>query len=213
MPNLTAWPTAAQLVETLNSRGLVLPDNGSAQGYVDQAVRAWENLCGFGFLGDGTSSDVLYNAPGNPLLHLGRWWSSITAVAVGVSEADPTGTALDIGSNCFLEQSPIGKIWGLTFAPLFGGCLESVKVTGVTGWASSDAGDADYLPDDAWQAVLNYAAALAMDDSRQMQGVVSEVKSADVTMKFAEPADHMQFADAAMKRLRAASAPYRIIQF
>lgn len=213
MPNLTAWPTADQLNTALASHGITLPPGASATGYVNQAVMAWERMAGYGFLGDGASASILYDAPYAKFMHLGRWWLSISGVATGVSEADTTGNALDIGTTVFLKKSRSGHIYGLDFISEFVGSQESIKVTGVPGWASSDADDAAYLPDDAFQAVMDYACGLAMDQARQMNGVVSEVKSADATVKFAENSEPMRFAEAALARLKGAARNYRLVQF
>ncbi len=213
MPNLTAWPTSAELTAQLSARGLTLPVESLADGYIQQAVTAWENVCGYGFLGTGASGSILYSAPFSKFLHLGRWWRTITGVAIGVTLTDTTGTALEIGTNVFPQKHSAGRIYGLKFLDELAGSLDSVKITGETGWAVADGGDGAYLPDDAFQAVLDYACALAMDEARAMQGVVSEVKSADVTMKFAENAEAMRFSEAALKRLHTAAKRYRIVQF
>lgn len=212
MPNLTAWPTAAELTTVLSARGLTLPPGALASAYVDQAVRAWEGQTGAPYLGSGVSASALYDAPCARVLNLGGWWNSITAVAVGVTEAAPDGTVLDIGTNVYLEKKG-GRVYALRFESELIGGLESVKVTGKSGWASAESADAAYLPDDAWQAVLNYAAALAMDEARTMQGVAQEVKSADVTVKFSESVVAINFADDALKKLRRAATPYKIFVF
>lgn len=175
----TAWPTASELATELNRFSISFPVAAADLGsYVDQAVAFAYGSIGYPFI-EQTSADVLFPAPGEATLFLNRWYSAITAVAVGVSETDTTGQVLDIGTDCFFKRSRTGQIYAISFASPVFGSLESIKVTGTQGWGVN-------IPDDLWQAVLDYAAALAQQKLRATVGVVTEEKLADRQKKFAE---------------------------
>ncbi len=174
----TAWPTASDLADELNRFSLGFPVDAADLGsYVDQAVEFAYGSIGYPFILQG-SADVLFPAPGEQTLFLNRWYNAITAVAVGVSETDTTGQVLDIGTDVFFETHR-GKIYALRFISPIVGSLQSVKVTGTQGWDTN-------IPANLWQAVLDYAAALAQQKLRATVGVVTEVKQADRQQKFAE---------------------------
>lgn len=200
----TAWPTAAQLATELNRFNIGFPVAAADLGsYVDQAVSYAYGTIGYPFI-EQASASVLFPAPGEATLFFNRWYSAITAVAVGVSETDTTGTVLDIGTDCFFKKARTGQIYAVCFASPVFGSIESVKVTGTQGWDEN-------IPADLWQAVLDYAAALAQQKLRATLGVMTEVKQADRQMKYAEsvePEKWLAEREAALRRVMQSYIPF-----
>lgn len=202
----TAWPTSTELTSALSSRGYTIPAGTTGTGYVAQAVREIEKYTGYPFLSSGASGDSYYDANGQSRLILGRWYDEITAVATGYVEGISAGTALTVGSEYRLLKTREGKTWGIDFQnELFGGS-DSIVVTGKSGWDTE-------IPEDAWEAVLNFAVALAVDDLKLTSGTVSEVKQENLSLKFAATVEPHKVMAAARDRLKAAAAPYRIFSF
>ena len=197
-----AFPSAAEVQTALSNAGYSLPVGTSGAGYAAQAKTAWESLCGYPFLGTGTPGDVLYDATCSEFLHFGRWYSSVTAVAVGVSEADTTGTVLDIGNSVFLAKNRDSKVYGLRFPSAIFGAQESIKVTGLSGWDST-------VPDDVFDAVLTYAVGLAINDLRSQNGVVTACEQPGSKTQYAESVVPTEFLRGLRNNLKTAANAYR----
>lgn len=173
----TAWPTNAELLDELNRLGVPLPsDSSTVSNYVDQAVRLITPTIGVPFI-EAASADLLRDAPYSTFLQLPCWYSAITAVAVGVSETDTTGTVLNIGTDVFLKKNRYGIIYGLEFVSYILGSQESIKITGTAGYA-------DEIPADLWQGVMDYAVALAVQRNKAFAGDMRRLKQADSEIEF-----------------------------
>ena len=197
-----AYPTGAEVQTALSNAGFSLPAGSSGNGYAAQAKQAWESIVGYPFLGTGSSGDTLFDANCSETLIFGSWYSSITAVAVGVSEDNTAGTALNIGTDVFLMKNRYSKIYGIKFPSAIYGAQESIKVTGVSGWD-------DELPDDVFDAVMAYAVGLALNDLRAQNGVVSATKQPGSEIQYAESVTPTEYLRGLRKNLATAAAGYR----
>lgn len=198
----TAWPTNAELLDELNRLGVPLPtDSTTVSNYVDQAVQRITPVIGYPFI-EQTSGDRLLDAPYSDYRQLPCWYSTITAVAIGVSELDTTGTVLNIGTDVFLDKNAYGITRGLRFLSAIFGAQESIKITGKQGYS-------DEIPPDLWQAVMDYAVALAVQRNKSYAGDMRRLKQADSEIEFLGSVEPEKWLAERTKSLFAAAEPYR----
>lgn len=199
----TAWPTNAELLAEINRLGIGLPsDSTDVSNYVDQAVRLITPVLGYPFI-EQVSGDTLFDAPYSDYLFFRSWYSAVTAVAIGVTEDNPTGTVLDIGKDCFLDKNLYGVSRGVRFNYPIVGPQQSIKITGTAGYS-------DEIPADLWQAVLDYAAALVNQKGMAFGGSVKRLKQADAEIEFLGSSNPEEWLKERKKALMASAEFFRL---
>lgn len=173
-----AYPTTSDLTDYLTAQGLTAPAN--VQVHLDAAIAEWERATGYQPFKEEANAQAYYYDP-VPLykaLDLGTGFSTVTEVAIGVSDTDPTGTVLTLSEDYeLLPYNRSGRpIEGILFrAFTVSGRARSVKVTGKRGYSST-------IPDDAWRAILVRA---AMYTKQGMQvGGVAAFREGDVSVTY-----------------------------
>jgi hypothetical protein len=186
-----AWPTAAELTALFTGLGLAVPDGVDLEIHANAAVAEWDRRTGYQPFLSGASATRRFDPPnsgrvpgfwtyrgGRKILDLRAGVTAVTQVSAYVS-ADDSGTELTVDEDYWLlplnaaeRSSPYTQIEFRS--PKFGQAA-SIEVTGTWGFA-------DTVPDDAYLAVLNYAAANVLSVIREalMAGVV-EWKEGDIS--------------------------------
>lgn len=199
---ITSFPTGTNLATALTALGVSVPAGVDLDNVADQATAKVYSLIGYPFI-EQSSAVRLLDAPCSDVLYLPCWYSAVSAVAIGVSETDTTGTALNIGTDCFLIKNQYGVIRAIQFVSSILGSQESIKVTGTAGYT-------DDIPGGLYQAVLDYGCALAVNRARMFGGTLKRVKQGDTEKEWVEPPDPQLWVNAAEKMLIQAAAPYKV---
>ena len=132
------------------------------------ALHEFENQTGREpFLAGSTPSTAYYDPPGaiasasptytirggRKLLPLRTSYVSISSVAIGCTNSNPTGSPMTAGVNYFTLPKGGPEIDAIEFAIPVWGVENSIAITGIKGYATP------HIPSDAWLAVRNLAAA------------------------------------------------------
>lgn len=190
VPDYTAYPSQAAVEALVTGAGLTLPtDTTYAPAYIQAAIDEWESVTvgGRNFLA-AASASFRYDPPGpnwigenrggGRRLLLDRPFTTISAVAVGVSDADLVGQVqtsdLDYRPwpyNASADHQPITCV---EFTYAVWGAPKSVMVTGTPGYTA-------VLKAEVWNAIRMLAASnyvLALREGAM--GAPVEQREADV---------------------------------
>jgi hypothetical protein len=169
------YPTATDLTTYLAARNITAPSNLLV--HLNAAIDEWERLTGYmPFLAETSDSTSHFDPPTfTRVLDLQRGYTSITSVAVGVSDDDPTGTVLTAGKDYFAIPYNGTTIEALRFIASPGTRPRSIKVVGKKGYAT-------FVPDDAFRAILVRAAHFAMQNLGSANLV--SMKEGDISLQF-----------------------------
>jgi len=182
----SAWPTATDANAFLSTLGASAPGVDWAT-VIAAEVMGFEAETGYTpFLAGGTASRP-YRAEGKTWLDLDGGWMSVSSLTL-------EGSAL---SDFSLEPGVAGRpgTW-----IRFGYRVEgAIVVTGVPGFALE-------IPEDAWQAVLDRAAARAIESSLGGPGQVTSLRQGALAIERASPSAAIEFlrarADRVVQRYR-----------
>lgn len=199
---ITSWPVGTDVQAALAGLGVSAPGGLDLDHVADQATAKAHSLIGYPFIEQASGSD-LYDAPYSNVLYLRSWYSAISAVAIGVDETNTTGTVLNIGTDCFFEKNRAGIIRAIKFPSAIFGSQESIKITGTAGYT-------DDIPGGLWNAVLDYAVAIAVNRARAFNGTLIRIKQGDTEKQWQEPSDTVAWMKAQERALESACAPYQV---
>ncbi len=179
-----AYPTRDDLAAFFEGQGLAMPsDVGEME--IAGAVRLFEEKTGYvPFLAEETAQDYFYSPPeyGNTL-ELRAGFVEVEEVAVGLTDADQTGTVLTVLQDYSLapyNASQASKPYTrIEFSTGFRGGARSIRVKGKKGYSSQ-------VPSDVWNAILRAAAAESLPAMVAGEGMPTEIRQGEVTLKFDE---------------------------
>lgn len=171
----TAYPTKAEVDTFLAALpNITVPAELDTDPNIRAAIGEWERLTEYApFLSTGATATVLFDPPGprtgRPMkggshtLILGAGLLSLASLCVGVTN-DDAGTELEEGSDFWLRPSDAPRrgrpYTSIEFASVQRGYPDSISVRGVWGFGAT-------ITDEAWKAVLDLAAASALQDLRE----------------------------------------------
>jgi hypothetical protein len=187
------YPTAAEIVTRLGLMGVTLT-TGQVAPFRARAVSVWEGLTYSPFLASGTPTDYALDPGGAQERLLPTVFTSITSVAVG-------SVTLASSQYRLLPRSG-GPLTRIEFtSPVIEG-VNTVVVTGVKGYSTT-------LPDEVYEAVMNYVVAVARDSQNSGAGPLSKVKQDTVEYTYSVEAgkDKVSVAMAEMERLAVRYGP------
>lgn len=175
-----AYPIASDVQALLTATGLV-SGTPTVTAELASAIAEFERLTGWRpFLAEGTDATYRFDPPEwGSKLWLPCGFATITGVTVGVSH-DSVGTALTVDEdyrtlpeNAAASGRPFD---GIEFYVSCAGGPGSVRIAGKRGFSTT-------VPDDAWLAIAQRAASLAMTRNAGASAVSSKIEQGDLTMQ------------------------------
>lgn len=171
-----SWPTVEDVRPLMDMTALVVPDS-VLQASLQAGVTIFERGTGYKpYIAEGSTSDQ-YASPNDclgGLLRLPVACYTVTAVRVGLSSTDTTGTLLVENEGYWLEPLGSDHVNYIRLNALPSGGWRSIKVTGRKGRALT-------VPDDAWAAIVNYAIARGQS---LVTGGASDISQGPVSIKY-----------------------------
>jgi hypothetical protein len=187
----TAYPTKAEVDAYLATLpNLTVPAAFDTDPTIRAAIAEWERLTEYRPFLSGTAASRTFDPPGpkttrptrggGRTLRLGAGLVSLSSLTVGV-EGGSAGTALTLDTDFWLWPANAAALsrpyTAIEFACVQWGQPRSIVINGVWGYGAT-------IPDDAWKAVRDLAAADAMREIREGLGLGSvEVKDDEVTIR------------------------------
>lgn len=161
------------------------PSEAELAPYINAAVAEWERLTGFRPWLETGSASYFYDPPRverRGFLDLATGFTAISAVAVGITPDDATGTVLTVSEDYvlrrFVENDSDTPYVAIQFLRGLSSRPQSIKVTGTKGYD-------DEIDDEVWLVVARQAATLAAEDLTQSGGDVDSIKQGQVTITYA----------------------------
>lgn len=177
--NLSQWPSAADVNETLAAHGVSGVTQARAETAVEVAVSTLETISGYAPFLAGAAKTLYLTPQGIASLELPIVLASIESVTLAGVAIPP--------EEWFDGPDLSPPFRRLTFAKRVSGSRRSLVVVGRPGYAV-------ILPADVWEAVRNYAAAILLDESFSAQSHSLEkdqIRQENVTYRFVRPKDRV----------------------
>lgn len=177
--NLSQWPSAAEVNETLAAHGVSGVTQARGETAVEVAVSTLETISGFKPFLAGAAKTLYLTPQGIASLELPIVLASIESVTLAGVAIPP--------EEWFDGPDLSPPFRRLTFAKRISGSRRSLVVVGRPGYAV-------ILPADVWEAVRNYAAATVLEESFAAQSHSVEkdqIRQENVTYRFIRPKDRV----------------------
>lgn len=175
-----AYPIASDVQALLTGTGLV-SGSPTVTAELASAIAEFERLTGWRpFLAESVAATYRFDPPAwGSRLWLPCGFATITGVSVGVSH-DSAGTALTVDEDYrTLPENAAAMVrpfTGIEFYVSCAGGSGSVRITGKRGFATT-------VPDDAWLAIAQRAASLALTRNAGAAALASQIEQGDLSIK------------------------------